>query len=128
MVSGSTALTVALVPTAMKAGVWMSPCGVWITPTRPDRPGNSATTSKNSGEGAFTAVDSHTMRIALTVAALAALGVFAGCSSPRPAKPQPGTLVVGTAAVTVNDVGGGSTDAVAGPAAGALATIAGGGR
>src|SRR5882757_4308732 len=143
MVSGSTALTVALVPTAMKAGVWMSPCGVWITPARPDRPGNSATTSKNSGDGAFTElfpvaslapelfpvaslappVDSYTMRILLTVVALAALGVLAGCSSPPPAKPQPGTLVVGTAAVTVNDVDAGSTDAVACTAAGALTTI-----
>jgi len=63
------------------------------------------------------------MRIALTVAALAALGVVAGCSSPPPAKPQPGTLVVGTAAVTVNDVDAGSTDAVACTAAGALTTI-----
>ncbi|MDT5249035.1 MAG: hypothetical protein QOJ28_1669, partial [Mycobacterium sp.] len=41
------------------------------------------------------------MRIVLTVAALVVLGAVAGCSSPPPAKPQPGTLVVGTAAVTV---------------------------
>ena len=47
MVSGSTALTVALVPTAMKAGVWMSPCGVWTTPVRPRRPRSSASTVKN---------------------------------------------------------------------------------
>ena len=59
-----------------------------------------------------------------TVAALAALGVVAGCSSPPPpVEPQPGTLVVGTAAVTVNDVDTGSTDAVACSTAGALTTI-----
>ena len=72
MVSGSTALTVALVPTGMKAGVRMSPCGVWITPTRPDRPGSSASTSKNSPDRALTAVHSHTMRVVPTVAALTA--------------------------------------------------------
>src|SRR6476469_1779008 len=44
MTSGTTALTVACVPTAMKAGVWMSPCGVRITPARPNRPGSSAST------------------------------------------------------------------------------------
>jgi hypothetical protein len=63
------------------------------------------------------------MRIVLTVAALAALGVVAGCSSAPPVKPEPGTLVVGTAAVTVNDVDAGSTDAVACTTAGALTTI-----
>ena len=47
IVSGRTALTVAWVPTAMNAGVWMSPCGVRMTPTRPSRPGNSASTLKN---------------------------------------------------------------------------------
>ena len=48
MVSGSTALTVALVPTATNAGVWMSPCGVWMTPVRPRRPGKVAPTVKKS--------------------------------------------------------------------------------
>ena len=35
MDSGSTDLTVALVPTAMNAGVWISPCGVVMVPVRP---------------------------------------------------------------------------------------------
>src|ERR1700687_2578326 len=47
MVSGRTPFTVALVPTAMKAGVRMSPCGVRMTPARPNRPGSSASTVKN---------------------------------------------------------------------------------
>jgi lipoprotein LpqH len=59
----------------------------------------------------------------LTVAATAVLVSVAGCSSPPPAKPQPGTLVVGTAAVTVNDADTGSTHAVACSAAGPLTTI-----
>ena len=63
------------------------------------------------------------MRIVLTAATLAVLAAVAGCSSPPPAKPQPGTLVVGTAAVTVNDADAGSTDAVACTAAGPLTTI-----
>jgi len=63
------------------------------------------------------------MRMVLTVAASAVLVAVAGCSSPPPAKPQPGTLVVGTAAVTVNDADAGSTDAVACSAAGPLTTI-----
>jgi ipoprotein LpqH len=63
------------------------------------------------------------MRIVLTAAALAALGVVAGCSSPPPAKPEPGTLVAGTAAVTVNGADTGTTDAVACTAAGPLTTI-----
>ena len=64
------------------------------------------------------------MRIVLTAAAtLTALGVVAGCSSPPPVKPEPGALVVGTAAVTVNDVDTGSTDAVACTAAGPFTTI-----
>jgi hypothetical protein len=63
------------------------------------------------------------MRILSAAAALAALGVVAGCSSPPPAKPEPGALVVGTAAVTVNDVDAGTTDAVACSAAGPLTTI-----
>jgi hypothetical protein len=63
------------------------------------------------------------MRIVLTVAALAALGVVAGCSSAPPLKPEPGTLVVGTAAITVNDVDAGSTDAVGCTTAGPFTTI-----
>src|SRR6476469_3665764 len=35
MDSGSTYLSVALVPTAMNAGVWISPCGVVMVPVRP---------------------------------------------------------------------------------------------
>src|SRR5688572_3734079 len=47
MLSGSTALTVAFVPTATKAGVLIAPCGVVITPERPrpfgsDAPGTKA--------------------------------------------------------------------------------------
>jgi lipoprotein LpqH len=63
------------------------------------------------------------MRIVSTAAALAVLAAVAGCSSPPPAKPQPGTLVIGTAAVTVNDANAGSTDAVTCSAAGPLTTI-----
>ncbi|MDT5192866.1 MAG: ipoprotein LpqH, partial [Mycobacterium sp.] len=63
------------------------------------------------------------MRIVLTAAALAILAAVAGCSSPPPAKPQPGTLVIGTAAVTVDDANAASTDAVACSAAGPLTTI-----
>ena len=47
MVSGRTAFTEALVPTAMKAGVRMSPCAVWMTPLRPPQPGMSASMVKN---------------------------------------------------------------------------------
>src|ERR1700712_4723802 len=42
--SGSTALTVALVPTAMNAGVWMSPCGVRRVPVRPSASGSRLVT------------------------------------------------------------------------------------
>jgi hypothetical protein len=67
------------------------------------------------------------MRIALTAATLAIactmVGAVAGCSSPPPVKPQPGTLVIGTAEVTVNDANAGSTNAVACTAAGPLTTI-----
>jgi hypothetical protein len=64
------------------------------------------------------------MRIVLTAAAFALLGAVAGCSSsPPPEQREPGTLVVGTAAVTVNDADAGTTDAVACSAAGPLTTI-----
>jgi ipoprotein LpqH len=59
---------------------------------------------------------------ALAVACATAIAV-AGCSSPPPAKPQPGTLVVGTAQVTVNDADAGTTHAVQCSAAGSLTTI-----
>jgi hypothetical protein len=38
MASGRTDLTVALVPTGIKAGVWISPWGVVIVPTRASEP------------------------------------------------------------------------------------------
>jgi hypothetical protein len=63
------------------------------------------------------------MRIISAVAALAAIGAVAGCSSPPPVRPEPGALTIGTAAVTVNDVDAGTTDVVACTAAGALTTI-----
>ena len=46
MISGSTAFTVALVPTAMNAGVLMWPCGVLRTPVRPCLPGSRVPTVK----------------------------------------------------------------------------------
>ena len=55
--------------------------------------------------------------------ALAIACAAAGCSSPPPAKPQPGSLVVGTAQVTVNDADAGTTHAVQCSAAGSLTTI-----
>lgn len=63
------------------------------------------------------------MRIHFAVAALAALGAVAGCSSAEPVTTKPGALVLGTAAVTVNDVDAGTTDAVSCTTAGALTTI-----
>jgi ipoprotein LpqH len=63
------------------------------------------------------------MRIVPILAAFAVAVAAAGCSSPPPAKPQPGTLVVGTAQVTVNDANAGTTDAVQCSAAGSLTTI-----
>ena len=62
------------------------------------------------------------MRMVLVLAAVTALCV-AGCSSPPPAAPLPGTLVVGTAQVTVNDADAGTTDAVQCSVAGPLTTI-----
>jgi lipoprotein LpqH len=68
------------------------------------------------------------MRITSTAATLGiacvTVSALAGCSSsPPPAKPQPGTLVIGTAAVTVNHADAGTTDAVSCTAAGPLTTI-----
>ena len=62
------------------------------------------------------------MRMVLALAAATAVGV-AGCSAPPTAPPQPGTLVVGTAQVTVNDADAGSTDAVQCSVAGPMTTI-----
>lgn len=63
------------------------------------------------------------MRMMLVFAAATAVGV-AGCSSPPPSeKPQPGTLTLGTAQVTVNDADTGTTDAVKCSITGPLTTI-----
>ena len=63
------------------------------------------------------------MRIRWTVAAAALLAV-AGCSSgPPDYKPAPGTLVAGTAQVTVNGQNSGTTKAVQCTPAGSLTTI-----
>ena len=54
MDSGSTALTVALVPTAMNAGVWMSPCGVVMVPVRPrNSPPLAATCPADGGHASL---------------------------------------------------------------------------
>jgi ipoprotein LpqH len=63
------------------------------------------------------------MRIVPLLAAFAIACAAAACSSPPAAKPQPGTLAVGTAQVTVNDANAGTTDAVQCTAAGSLTTI-----
>ena len=61
---------------------------------------------------------------AITVAAVLLVGAMAGCSSgPPPARPQPGTLVAGTAQVTINGKDAGSTEAVQCVPAGTLTTI-----
>jgi ipoprotein LpqH len=62
------------------------------------------------------------MRMVLAFAAVTAVGV-AGCSAPPAAPPQPGTLVAGTAQVTVNDADAGTTDAVQCSVAGPMTTI-----
>ena len=49
--SGSTDLTVALVPTAMNAGVSMTPCGVLIRPVRPSASGSRVPTVKPNCSG-----------------------------------------------------------------------------
>ena len=50
MDSGRTALTVALVPTGVKAGVWICPCGVVMTPARPRNCPPLASTRSALGE------------------------------------------------------------------------------
>lgn len=78
MLSGSTALTVALVPTATKAGVRIGPCGVVITPVRPSRPGSRLCTAKpnpltpSAGEGVPQPAE-HTSAVLLHRALRAAL-------------------------------------------------------
>ena len=53
-----------------------------------------------------------------------AVGGVVGCSSaPEPAEPQPGTLVAGTAQVTVNGTDTGTTEAVQCDPAGTMTTI-----
>lgn len=64
------------------------------------------------------------MRRALLVATAGAAVAVAGCSSnPPPPPPQPGTLVAGTAAVTVNDNDLGQFKSVQCTAAGRQTTI-----
>ncbi len=81
MVSGSTALTVAFVPTATNAGVWMSPCSVWMTPVRPRRPRSSASTVKNGGS--VTQVSNQDPRggVAIELPTAGPVGEFAGSRS-----------------------------------------------
>ena len=63
-------------------------------------------------------------RVAAVVAATLVVGGVAGCSSgPPPAKPQPGTLVAGTAQVSINGKDAGTTEAVQCVPAGSLTTI-----
>lgn len=63
------------------------------------------------------------MRIPLTVVAAAVVWV-AGCSAQPPTEIRPGTLVLGTARVTVNGSDTGLTDQVACTVLGATTTIA----
>lgn len=66
------------------------------------------------------------MRAVLTIAVLATVVVASGvtaCSSPPPAENQPGTLVIGTAEVTVDGADAGTTDSVSCSTAGPLTTI-----
>ena len=56
-------------------------------------------------------------------AAALIVAAAAGCSAPPPVEPEPGTLVLGTAQVVVDDVDGGTTDAVACSIAGPFTTI-----
>jgi lipoprotein LpqH len=62
------------------------------------------------------------MRRLLTVAAVAALAV-AGCSSQPPPETRPGTLILGTARVTVNGTAADVTDQVTCTVAGHVTTI-----
>lgn len=63
------------------------------------------------------------MRTLLIVTATSAAIGLAGCSSPPPQERQPGTLVIGSAQVTVNDADAGTTTAVQCTIAGPLTTI-----
>ncbi len=63
-------------------------------------------------------------RLIVVAAAGIAVGGLAGCSSePEQAEPQPGTLVAGTAQVTVNGIDTGTTEVVQCMPAGSLTTI-----
>ena len=63
-------------------------------------------------------------RLVVIAAAGVVAGGIAGCSSdPPPAEPQPGTLVAGTAQVTVNGQDTGTTEQVQCMPAGTLTTI-----
>lgn len=62
------------------------------------------------------------MRRLPTITVLAAVAL-AGCSSPAVPEPEPGTLVIGTAEVSVNDTAEVTTDAVQCSTAGPLTTI-----
>ena len=55
--------------------------------------------------------------------ALLVVGAVAGCSSPAPARPAAGTLPAGTAVVTINDRGLGTTNVVSCTVVGPLTTI-----
>lgn len=62
------------------------------------------------------------MRLLLTAAA-ATVACVAGCSSQPPVETRPGTLLIGTARVTIDDVDTVYTDQVACTVAGPLTTI-----
>jgi hypothetical protein len=69
------------------------------------------------------------MRMVPAIAALATVVVAGGvtaCSSPPPAEREAGTLVVGTAKVTVDGTEAGTTDAVSCTTTGPLTTITAG--
>jgi hypothetical protein len=62
-------------------------------------------------------------RFIAAASALLVAGGIAGCSSPSPIAPPKGTLPAGTAQVTINDTGLGTTHAVSCTVVGRLTTI-----
>ena len=62
-------------------------------------------------------------RFIAAASALLVAGGIAGCSSPSPVAPPRGTLPAGTAQVTINDTGMGTTNAVSCTVVGPLTTI-----
>ena len=62
-------------------------------------------------------------RFIAAASALLVAGGIAGCSSPSPVVPPKGTLPAGTAVVTINDRGLGTTNAVSCTVVGPLTTI-----